>query len=439
MTTKKDFLKKFSIYAVGNISSKLIMFLLYPVMTFYLSPEELGPFDVVLSMAIWLGTLAMLNMRDGAFRFIMVNDKKVFQRVLKLFMNILLWNAILLTIGASVIYFTGIDLFFNPYLIVLFFLSFNFFEVYQQIIRGEGETKLYVTANIISAFLIAIITILLLKATDLKANSLVIAYTVSKLLAALYVEMVHPIIFRKREKFNDSTDDNYSAKRILLYSLFLLPANLAITGIENWGRLFILSDLGEYWVGIYAIVLKFGNIFFVLTAIYQQTWQECAIRDYDTANRNQYFTKYFNNYLIFLTLLVVAITGGVQLFYKLLMAPEYYESVKYIPFQLFSIMFFALSSFLRLGYECSFQVNRAMYSALLATLVSFVLNAYLVQYWGILGSVISNIVAGLTMFVYRFIEVRRYFIIKLNKLGLLAIIILIMIIVWILSFNNLYW
>lgn len=428
MPTKKDFLKKFSIYAVGNISSKLIMFLLYPVMTFYLLPEELGKFDVLLTIVIWLGALAMLNMRDGAFRFVMTDNENVFRTVLKLFIRILIYNILILGVGATVVYLMGVDLYFNPYLIALFFLSFNFFEVYQQIIRGRGKTKLYVTINVISAFLIAIITMLLLKTTDLKANSLIIAYTVSKLLAALYAEIVYPILFKKRDKIvpTISNEKSYSIKQILTYSLFLLPANLAIMGINNWGKLFFLYFDYDYILGIYAIVVKFSNIFLVITTIYQQTWQEFAIRDYNTENRSQYFTKYFNNYLLFLALLVTAITVGVGIFYKILIAPEYYESLVYIPFQLLTVVFLALSFFLNLAYECSFEAKRAIHSALLATVVSFILNLILIPKYGIQGGIIANIVASSTMFIYRLIDVRRYFVLKLNKKGWLAILLTIL-------------
>ncbi|MBE6299559.1 MAG: hypothetical protein E7083_04385 [Bacteroidales bacterium] len=437
MTTKKDFLKKFSIYAVGNISSKLIMFLLYPIMTFYLLPEELGKFDVVLTIVMWLGALAMLNMRDGAFRFVMTDNEKVFHRVLKLFINILLYNIVILGIGATIAYMMGVDLYFNPYLIALFFLSFNFFEVYQQIVRGRGKTKLYVIANIISAFLIAGITITLLKTTNLKANSLIIAYTISKLLAALYVEIVYPILFKKREKINDKgiADDNYSVKQILSYSLFLLPANLAIMGINNWGKLFFLYFDYDHILGIYAIVVKFSNIFLVITTIYQQTWQECAIRDYNTTNRSQYFSKYFNNYLLFLSLLVASITIGIGIFYKILIAPEYYESLPYIPFQLLTVVFLALSFFLNLAYECSFEAKRAIYSAVLATIVSFILNMIFIPLFGIKGAITANIISSSTMFIYRLIDVRRYFILKLDKKGWLSILIFIILFLSVILYN----
>ncbi|MBR3609086.1 MAG: polysaccharide biosynthesis C-terminal domain-containing protein [Bacteroidales bacterium] len=436
MTTKKDFLKKFSIYAVGNISSKLIMFLLYPIMTFYLLPEELGKFDVVLTIVMWLGALAMLNMRDGAFRFVMTDNEKVFRRVLNLFIKILLYNIVIFGIGATVVYMMGVDLYFNPYLIALFFLSFNFFEVYQQIVRGRGKTKLYVIANIISAFLIAGIAITLLKTTNLKANSLIIAYTVSKLLAALYVEVVYPILFKKREKFDDKDiDDNYSVKQILYYSLFLLPANLAIMGINNWGKLFFLYFDFDHILGIYAIVVKFSNIFLVITTIYQQTWQECAIRDYNTTNRSQYFSKYFNNYLLFLSLLVASITIGIGIFYKILIAPEYYESLPYIPFQLLTVVFLALSFFLNLAYECSFEAKRAIYSAVLATIVSFILNMIFIPLFGIKGAIVANIISSSTMFIYRLIDVRRYFILKLDKKGWLSILIFIMLFLSVILYN----
>ena len=88
-------------------------------------------------------------------------------------------------------------------------------------------------------------------------------------------------------------------------------------------------------------------------------------------------------------------------------------------------MFFALGAFLNLVYECSFTVKRSMYSAILATLVSLGLNIILIPYWGLLGSIISNIIAGLSMFIFRFVDVKRFVNIKLSKIGLLSILLIV--------------
>ena len=103
----------------------------------------------------------------------------------------------------------------------------------------------------------------------------------------------------------------------------------------------------------------------------------------------------------------------------------YYDSIKYISLQLLSVMFFALGAFLNLVYECSFTVKRSMYSAVLATIMSFALNALLIPYWGLMGSIISNVIAGMSMFVFRLIDIRKFVVIKLSKIGVYAILLII--------------
>ena len=426
MITTKDFLKKFSIYAVGNIASKMIIFLLYPVLTFFLAPEELGIFDIALSLTLWVGTATMLNMRDGMFRFVMSGDAETFNAVIKIFLKVFLINVAIVALGVLIYLILGIDLNINIYYLAIFFLAMNFMDVYRQIIRGKGETKIFVLGNILSALFIAIITILLLKTTSLKNESLLIAYSLSKFLTFLITEKLTPTLFKK--SYYTSVDLAKSKEintKMVSYSLFLLPANLAILGVENWGRIFLVTYVDEYVLGLYAIAVKFGSIFFVLTTIYQQTWQECAIRDYNNVNRNQYFSKYYNNYLLFLSVVSVAITIFIHIFCEYLISPMYYDSIKYISLQLLSVMFFALGAFLNLVYECSFTVKRSMYSAVLATIMSFALNALLIPYWGLMGSIISNVIAGMSMFVFRLIDIRKFVVIKLSKIGVYAILLII--------------
>lgn len=431
MTTSSAFIKKFSIYAVGNIGSKLIMFLLYPVMTFYLSPDELGAFDLYFTIIIWAGVAMMLNLRDGIFRFVMSGESIVFNTIIHLFLRICLCNAVLLFSIAAICYFFNINLAFNPFLLAAFFLSFNFYEVYQQIIRASGKTKLYVTGNLVASISVALITIVLLRTTELKANSLIIAYIISKLLAFVITEKIYPVLKDGFKTFEKHDYNRNIANKILGYSLFLLPACMAVNGIENWSRLYIYHYLGEYYNGIYAVITKFSSIFFVITAIYQQTWQESAIRDYKKVEKNVYFSLFFNYYLLFLSVAAMGFAIGMEMFYPVLMADAYYESVRYIFPQIISMIFMALSFFLGLGYECSYQVKRSMYSAVLASLVSLILNYFFITRMGLMGCIVANICAGSSMFLYRFIDVRRYFIIRLNKFGFTGIaIILLTVTMW---------
>ncbi|MEG1573662.1 MAG: hypothetical protein RR341_01105, partial [Bacteroidales bacterium] len=192
-----------------------------------MQPEELGEFDVYFTVIIWIGMATMLNMRDGVFRYTINSDITTFKTIIQLFLKISLWNAILLFTIAFICYIFNITLAFNPFLLAVFFLSFNLYDVYQQIIRASGKTKLYVAGNLIASVLIALITIVLLRTTSLKANSLIIAYTISKIMAFIITEKIYPIFKNSNIKDVHHPFDKKIAQRIINYSLFLLPGSMA--------------------------------------------------------------------------------------------------------------------------------------------------------------------------------------------------------------------
>ena len=66
----KQFLKSVGIYAVGNIGSKLITFLMIPLYTFFVETSEFGYYDLCLTAVMLLTSFASLQLRDGAFRFL---------------------------------------------------------------------------------------------------------------------------------------------------------------------------------------------------------------------------------------------------------------------------------------------------------------------------------------------------------------------------------
>ena len=66
----KEFINTFSIYAIGTIGAKLIAFALMPLYTFFLAKEEMGYFDLSITLILMLVPFVTFDLRDGAFRFL---------------------------------------------------------------------------------------------------------------------------------------------------------------------------------------------------------------------------------------------------------------------------------------------------------------------------------------------------------------------------------
>ena len=84
----KRFLKAIGLYAIGNLGSKLITFLMVPLYTYFVLPNDMGFYDVSLTLIIALIPIITLQMRDGAYRFLIdefdeTNRKRIISFVCK--------------------------------------------------------------------------------------------------------------------------------------------------------------------------------------------------------------------------------------------------------------------------------------------------------------------------------------------------------------------
>ena len=67
MSRKTSLLKNTGIFAVGNLGSKLLMFLIIPFFTYYIAPEGMGRYDVLYVIIQLLQTVVVLAIPESLF------------------------------------------------------------------------------------------------------------------------------------------------------------------------------------------------------------------------------------------------------------------------------------------------------------------------------------------------------------------------------------
>jgi len=63
------------IYAIGNFGSKILVFLIVPLYTYYISTEDMGNYDLVLTTVNLLTPIVTMQISDAAFRWMIRTDK----------------------------------------------------------------------------------------------------------------------------------------------------------------------------------------------------------------------------------------------------------------------------------------------------------------------------------------------------------------------------
>ncbi len=417
----KGLLKGTLIYAVGNIGSKLLMVLMLPLYSFFLSKEDFGYYDLSMTILFLLASCVTFDMKDGVFRFLLDNNSEEHRRnVVSSSFYIIFRNSIVSIIVASILFF------FFPircggYLIATM-VTFCIFDVEIQSLRGIGRTLTFVYVNLICAFLTCLLCYLLAKYGGLKLEAFYISLIASRIFAVVFIEWRERFFLRY---FSLKWVTRKTIFSLLKYTLPLIPTVACWWLMSSSCRLFVNHYLGLSANGILGMSIRFSEMLYMASVIFYQSWQETAIKEYKSSDRDNYFSIIFNKYFGVLTALTLSGAFLIKAFFPQLMGNGYQESTLYIYLMMVGVVFTAMSFFLDLGYQCSFQSHRSLPSIVLATGINLLLNFLLVPKFQLYGVAFSSIVTYLFLFVYRMFDTRRYFHIKIQKSFYLYLIILV--------------
>ena len=411
-------IKSAGIYAIGVFGSRLMMFLLVPLYSFFIAPAQYGYFDLCFMTVMLLFPLLSLQLKEGAFRFLIEADEEERRRqVITFTARTLLMSAAILAVGSLLLaWIHPVD---YLWLTAAFAITFALYEVWIQIVRGLGHNAIYAEAGILSSALICVVSMVLVAGLHMDITGIFIGNIVGRLLALGYIEVRCGVL--RRYLRPRMADLRPLGRDMLRYSVPLIFVSLIHWTLSSSNRFFIEHDLGLEENGLYAIAQKFAAIFEAVTFIGYQTWQEMALRHYDDADRNAFFSKIFNAYIIALAALVALISFGVKVCYGWIVGSEYQSSIYYLFPLVMSSMWVTLSLFYDVAYQCAKQTHRAIWGLVMAAALSLVGNYVLIRAWGIYGALLTVNLSYLSLVVYRIIDTRRYFIITLEPRTWLAV------------------
>jgi O-antigen/teichoic acid export membrane protein len=175
-----------------------------------------------------------------------------------------------------------------------------------------------------------------------------------------------------------------------------------------------------------------------ITGIFYLAWQETAIKEYNSDNRDIFFSNIFEKYSRLLYGLTLCAIPATQIVISVFVGDEYKNAWMYTGFLYLGAVFSALSSFLGLGYQISKETKRSMSTTIFAAAINILVNILLIEKIGLQAASFSTFISYLFLFLVRIRHCRRYFELKVNWtffwLMLLATLIMIYV-VW--AFDNL--
>ena len=415
------FLKDIGVYAIGNIGSKIITFMMVPLYTYFVhDTSDFGYYDVCLQVCLLLIPFVTLQLRDGAFRFLLDCDDETRRRSIVSFVSRTLASTLLLSLLVTIVMTLFTDIHYLGYVFGLL-LAMSLQEVHSQVFRGLGNNRAFVAVGILSALGIGVFSIILVAGLGWGIKGIFLANIFARILALVMVEArVH--LLGRYTRWKISTRE--VGRDIVRYTLPLLPGSLCwwLTGSSD--RMFIKFFLSLDVNGVYAVAIRFTGIISTLAIIFYQAWQETAILQYESPDRDRFFSKMFNSYIFLLSAILVGYVFMLKVNYGWLVAGEYQESLNFIYPLGVSAVIFAIAAFFDMGYQCAKDTKRTLPAIVLAAIVNVVFNFLLIKRLGVYGVIVTQLITYMVLVVYRWHDMKRYFVLKIDPRVIVPIVVI---------------
>jgi O-antigen/teichoic acid export membrane protein len=416
----KKLIKDILIYGAGSIGAKFITFLLFPMYTFFIAPEDLGYYDIALMTIFLLMPAINLQLRTGVFRFLIDNSDENSRKAVinQSYRLMLAATAVTSVLFAMISFFTDIRCHFYIFGLLL---TMSFYEVQIQIVRGLGHTRLYVVCGMLSALLISLFGILFVVVLKWNIEGIFLSYIIAQIAVICFIEIKQSFI---RKYFSLKTGNREVAGKLLKFCIPLIIVSTFLWVTGNSYRYFITYNMGLHANGVFAAAFKFATIIEVVAMIIFQAWQEMSVLQLNAKDRDKYYSSVLNAYLLLLTCTVITLSFILKFFYGELVEAKYENSIIYLYALCVAEIGYALQVFVSALFLANKNTMHMFYVTLASSAVSLVSCYFLIKYMGLMGAAIGYGISYFFMFAYYMILIRKSIKIAFSAKPLITSIIL---------------
>ncbi|MFD1421247.1 oligosaccharide flippase family protein [Lactiplantibacillus songbeiensis] len=419
----KRLVRNIGIFAIGNLGSKVIGFLLIAIFTRYLTTTQFGYVDLITTTVNMLLPIIALSIADAVFRFVMdddANDQMIFSTGVSF--------TLLMSLIVFLIAFPILKLFDVHYAgLVLLYLAASLVQIlFQNFVRGIGYVRLFAINGLVSALVLAgcgIWQVVYLR------NGIT-GYLNALIIATIFSVLFIGFIAKLWTFFRISANNRQLLKAMLQYSIPLIPNAFLWFFTNDASRYFIVGFVGLAANGLYAVATKLPTIINVFYTIFSQAWQISAVEEYRKNRHSRFFSDVFSADVGLSVILIGAILIILRPIMTIFVASEYFDAWKIVPALLLASFFSNLASFLGTIYLATKETKGIMMTTVYGMIVNLLLNVILIPLFGIQGAGIGAAIGFAFVMYIRLRDIRKFVDLHVNWRQLWFSLLILFSIVW---------
>jgi O-antigen/teichoic acid export membrane protein len=367
--------------------NKAIPFLLLPILTKYLSPEEYGLLSIFLISISLYGAFIGMSVNTNISKNYHHVTRDELAKIIGNVIFILLFTTLFYFIFTVAIWSLLDEVFSIPVWLLLAVPFLAFMQMINNlnttILRNEQRAFMYGVFEVSKTVLVMGVTVFFLTALDFSWHSQIVGISVGS-----FIFCILGFIYMYKRNYITLAFDKEKIKSILHISVPLVPHVLGALIIAMSDRIFIEQMIGLEAVGLYAVGYSFGMIVMIFTDAFIKAWSPWfyKILANPTESKKQKIVKYTYIYIIGLFVLAGAISVVAKFILPYFIDEKFYGASEFI-------FWIALGYAIRGVYQIFFpylvHISRTAFlatSTVVAALINLLLNYLLIDMYGAIGA-----------------------------------------------------
>lgn len=394
-------IKNIVLFAVGNVGSRLILFILVPLYTSYLSTAEYGISDLVFTVSQLLIPFFSVVIFDAVVRFGLSKEEKQ--------ENVLLVGLVVAMIGGvAMVLLTPL---LNLYEViapwkwyVCVYVVFNMISsVEMNYLKSTDRNRLYVTISLVQTLLLAVLNILLLVAFKMGIRG----YLISTVVSTAFSAGAAFVFGGLWKELRISKMDGGLAKRMLAFSSPLILNNLSWWALQSANKILIEQTLGAEDLGLYTVAVKIPSLINVIISIFSQAWNISAVKEIEGDNDSRFYTNVLKYYQFVVFGFAILLIGIMKPFMHVYVSDAYYDAWRIIPLLLAGAAFHAIAAYYASLHGAMKKSMYNMLETLLAAVVHVVMAALMIGKVGLWGAALATVSAYIVLMISRIAVLKK--------------------------------
>jgi O-antigen/teichoic acid export membrane protein len=416
-STEKNLVKNTLLFSIGNTGAKLLMLVIIPLYTFYVTTEQMGQYDMITTYVGLFSPLACLSLHEGIYRWLLdshTSKEDALKSGIYISMGFLIVFDLVALLLLSYIRYDYIPEF------ILLVDAAALYTIAQFTTRGLRNNKVYAVQGIIYSVILIICNLIMVIWKHMQSRGLLLSMAIAYLITTFFMIVVQHLWSRYIK--NGKLDFSLTID-LLKYSLPIVPNSTAWWLVAGLNRIIINIGMGDTANGIYAISMKFPTLVNLMSTFFYQAWQEQAITEYESKERDAYYTKIFNIYSKLLLTGIIALIPVTKFIILFFMDSSYSEAYKFVGPLYLSSVFNAFACFYGTGYNSTKKTAGALTTTIYGALTNVIFAMFLINTAGLYAAAIGSMLGNGVIWFARVIQTIKYFNISVNKKSLIILVI----------------